>query len=584
MAIDPGHPVADEPPTRGGGGFVRRLRGWVTDITDSTGSAGGDAGGRGGEGPGGPGDGPPDGTAWHAEGVTADGRAVPLEVVGHEERPTGRSMADALLAGGANPALEGSVRRHLTPSDEAVVVPGIDPISDWADAAAAATRGNAALEGQVVAVELGEGVRGVWFRSDRPDEPGCLAWHEDAFAVVDVPDGFDHVRVSATESARSRTVRESAEALFTGYAGPPPRTETWVEWFGFYGGNTQSETGSDALPDRPRGTVDADVDVDGRRGRLAARVWHWLGGPLDRPSSDPLWETRLAHDNEVYAEAADLVPDVRMAPTVADVDAHTSLAPGAARRMVVWVHGTVSTGLDAADTLRHDLTVPFYRYEHDTFRSISENASELAALLDARLRPGGRVELVGHSRGGLVARVAANRLHGGQPRRGIGARTDLRVQVLTLGTPHLGTPVVNAGSRVLRALTSVARFGVAPLPDPASMLLKYLLTYVRLPSGIRDMAVGSPFLEGLEDGPGEPYALRSAGGDYARGPEPESTGVRGLGRVRGLFEGAPNDLVVSVASATGRGTAHPLAESCGHFGYLYRDEVRREILAMMLRP
>lgn len=576
-------PPAEEPGARPYGGVGWRLLENLVGALPTSGS-GADGPGAGGPGPGGGSSGGGDSsgdTTWHAYGTTQAGEGIVLSLASTQERPTGRAMAEALLAGEEHAGLGRSVRRHLTPAD-GQTVPGIDPLSDWADAAAATANELGTLDGRVEAVELPWGVGGALYLDAR-GAPACLAWHDDAFAVVDVPDGLDQVLVTYEESARSREVRETAEGLLAAPDGAPRRSETWLEWFGFFGDNTVSDHGSDALPDLPPGTAEVEIETVGLRGRLAVRAWRWVGAPLERPVADPMWQSRLHRDIETYSEAADVVPDVRAVPTVDAVDTGTALVPFPGLRMLVWVHGTVSTALEATDVLRHDVSVPFFRYEHDTFLEIDENAYDLARLLADRLRHRGRVDLVGHSRGGLVARVAADLLRHGSLEHGVPCRDDLRVRVLTLGTPHAGTPVVNAGSRALTALAGAARFGAAPLPDPASMLLKYLLRFVRLPSGIKDMAVRSGFLRALAV-TGAPPDLVSVGGDYRRGPIPESSGVRALGRVRGLFEGRPNDLVVGVRSATAVGRGVSLDESCGHFGYAHRAEVRRELSAMLLSP
>jgi hypothetical protein len=231
--------------------------------------------------------------------------------------------------------------------------------------------------------------------------------------------------------------------------------------------------------------------------------------------------------------------------------------------------------LAALPELLRFLSTRVHRFEHDTFQDINTNGHQLAELLDERLMPGAELLLVGHSRGGLVSRVAANEL--------TSARDDLRVTVLTLGTPHLGTPIV--GDRALRALVSFTKFGLKAVPDPASMLLKYLLRYAEMPTGISDMAVESGWLRGFNSGSREGYSLLACGADYQRGVEPESSGVKALGRLHRLFEAAgtpENDLVVATASAVGRGTPIELLESQGHFPYLRSIEVQAKLQA--LRP
>lgn len=81
----------------------------------------------------------------------------------------------------------------------------------------------------------------------------------------------------------------------------------------------------------------------------------------------------------------------------------------------------------------------------------------LQRLVDAWPVEPERIVLVGHSMGGLVARAASR---AGDP--GSGAWTDLVSDVITLGTPHLGSPVatgIGHGGRGLGHLPETAAFG-----------------------------------------------------------------------------------------------------------------------------
>src|SRR4051812_27789243 len=86
--------------------------------------------------------------------------------------------------------------------------------------------------------------------------------------------------------------------------------------------------------------------------------------------------------------------------------------------------------------------------------SISVRAQRLADLI--RALPDPRVNIVAHSMGGLDARYAISQL-------GLGERV---ASLTTIGTPHLGTPLANAGnalfgaiSRMLRRFFDVVAFG-----------------------------------------------------------------------------------------------------------------------------
>lgn len=501
-----------------------------------------------------------EGPRWYLIGVSAEGTYVRLEHAAHEEVPRGEAMLDALRYEAQAPErMWGTMRHHLEAAYG--TLPGVDPISLWARDAAAASRESADLDGTVEPVPLPSGADAVWYVPD-DGGPGCMAWHEHAFAVVQVPAGLDRVLVVHDESRGARMDRATADALVRSRAAAEPEhaiiAETSIEWFGFFGDNTIASNGSDGSP-APGGTgTTTEIETGGRPGVLAVRAWQWLGSPLRKPQRDPLFQARLA----THLRQLDGAPAT---PEVGDVGSWPAST-------AVWIHGTVSCGLASDRYLADLLTTPDQaplRYEHDTFLGIEQNVEDLARIVRERApaQPD-QVLLIGHSRGGLVARGTANMLLRQFP--------GYPVRVLTLGTPHLGTPIVNAAHRALRALVGITTFGISQLPDPASMLLKYLLRYARLPLGIEQMANGSPFIAGLRTG-APSSDLVSVGADYARGDLTESTGVRALGRLGKLFEAVgehDNDLVVSVRSATAEGSGRMLENACGHFEYLRQGEVR----------
>src|SRR5256884_1129347 len=86
--------------------------------------------------------------------------------------------------------------------------------------------------------------------------------------------------------------------------------------------------------------------------------------------------------------------------------------------------------------------------------SISARAQRLADLIRALPEP--RVNIVAHSMGGLDARYAISRL----------GLADKVASLVTIGTPHLGTPLADAGhavfgriTRLLRKLVDLSGFG-----------------------------------------------------------------------------------------------------------------------------
>jgi hypothetical protein len=136
--------------------------------------------------------------------------------------------------------------------------------------------------------------------------------------------------------------------------------------------------------------------------------------------------------------------------------------PHASSRLAVFIHGLGQT--DEAWMRRADRHIPYgYRLQaelgytplyvrYNTGRHISDNARELALLLD-RVTSGWptdvhEIALVGHAMGGLVARGACH--------YGAGRDWTRRVRhVVTLGTPHTGTPLerlADAAGSVLERL------------------------------------------------------------------------------------------------------------------------------------
>jgi pimeloyl-ACP methyl ester carboxylesterase len=234
--------------------------------------------------------------------------------------------------------------------------------------------------------------------------------------------------------------------------------------------------------------------------------------------------------------------------------------------VVVFVHGTFSCcipSLVAAGPFRS----PTYRFEHDTFRPITDNADELVQAVNRLLQPA-PLYLVAHSRGGLVARLAARRLS-----------QDCPVRVLTYGTPHLGTPLANAGTRAWSALLAMGRSAAGAFAwDPASLAGKVLMRPRELPPGLAVMRTDSETLRSWAF-LAEPFDLVSCGAAYDEAALPDGRSAYTFGQrvLHESFGGVPNDLVVPTASALGAGTAQQLDGSCDHFSYFSRREVQEAL-------
>jgi pimeloyl-ACP methyl ester carboxylesterase len=155
------------------------------------------------------------------------------------------------------------------------------------------------------------------------------------------------------------------------------------------------------------------------------------------------------------------------------------LIHGLAETEAIWRNALVGDGADsglAASLTADGFTPLLLRY--NTGCSISENGRELAALLDrvtaAWPVPVDEVALVGNSMGGLVARSA---LQEGRNRR-FGWTTAVQ-RLVTVGSPHLGSPLEKLAAGASRAL----RF--APETRPISQFLE------SRSEGIKDLHSGA---------------------------------------------------------------------------------------------
>lgn len=197
---------------------------------------------------------------------------------------------------------------------------------------------------------------------------------------------------------------------------------------------------------------------DDPRGRFLNAAVNGLIG--DRLASD---RPRLAIDLAVRAGGRDVPPTPA---AVADA------FPAATGRLVVMLHGLCesdeSWGTHRAErgtTYAEELAALGWSpllLRANSGLPLRENGVALAALVQRLVEawpvPVERIALVGHSMGGLVSRAAGAVAVGGaqQPWR------RLVSDVVTLGTPHLGSPVatgVGHGSRALARLPETSALG-----------------------------------------------------------------------------------------------------------------------------
>lgn len=202
--------------------------------------------------------------------------------------------------------------------------------------------------------------------------------------------------------------------------------------------------------------------VDGRAG-LAAPAVQPLLAALNAAHGD-----RLTGDLGPLALPMTLRHNGHDLPT--DRDALAAAHPDPSGRLVLFVHGLAETDrawhYQAAkhhgdpdtgygELLRRDLGYAPLWLRYNTGRRISDNGSDLAALLDRLVAawPVGVRELVliGHSMGGLVIRSALAQAGAGADRGWAG----LVSETVTLGSPHLGADLERGANRLTHLLRRV---------------------------------------------------------------------------------------------------------------------------------
>ena len=205
-------------------------------------------------------------------------------------------------------------------------------------------------------------------------------------------------------------------------------------------------------------------------------------------------------------------------PVVLDADGAERLLPGHDRRLVVFVHGIMTTesywqpihGDSFAKRLTHDFGVQCAYVRYNTGRPVAENGAALAKVLSELMvlsqRPIEELVLVGYSMGGLLVRHALE----------VAAAANLPwlkivQKILYLGTPHGGTHYERAGrtfnlfldnipdpvTRLVGNIGNLRSRGIKDLGDPAA---------IRVPSGIKscliagDLGIRGPLGKFLGDG------------------------------------------------------------------------------------
>lgn len=225
-----------------------------------------------------------------------------------------------------------------------------------------------------------------------------------------------------------------------------------------------------ALDTAPRTRAARPWSASPRGRRLAGMIDGAFGSHLD-----PQHHPGLAGAMSVHVDGT---------PIALDADSVARHHPAAGGTLVVLLHGLIETEQwwggtedDFGARLHRDLGATCVRVRYNSGQPVARSGAELDAVLDRLVSawpvPVGSVALVGHSMGGLVARhallAAAERGHAWPSRVH---------HLVSLGTPHLGSPVERGAQDLVGLLSRFAETApLAALLDSRS-------------DGIKDMATG----------------------------------------------------------------------------------------------
>ena len=193
--------------------------------------------------------------------------------------------------------------------------------------------------------------------------PSTLAWHDRTGVIIPVSGDAEELLI---EYVPDREDENRAERLQYRHATADHVLETIFDWRGYFGTASVVVDGWNTMRRVGNKFV---VSVRARFGFLIGKVLHRLASPQPTLDRDPLFAHRLASATSAHPQVAIGVPDL----------GHISSVKHDAA--IVFVHGTVSCGIQNLKDLFPDhLRIPTYRFEHDTFRPVAENGSQLAGL------------------------------------------------------------------------------------------------------------------------------------------------------------------------------------------------------------
>lgn len=391
------------------------------------------------------------------------------------------------------------------------------------------------------------------------DEVQATVWHEPTLALIPLREGIDEIEIRYRSEGSAFWHWKQNRFGDRRFGRSPWHPQLGIvhprlDLRAFVGANSSAQDGLIA------GTRTVLKKNAKATGVLIGKVVNLASKKPRRLERDPLWGKRITEYQINFPGIENTFPNLKYLPA----------APTASSAIVV-VHGLFSCSIGIARHFEKNPPGEFmYRYEHDTFRNVSENAQELADLVLEKLELR-KLLFVAHSRGGLVARMAAAKLEAA------GARSD--VEVWTYGTPHKGTPIVYAGQRALGALYGLGRVAIGAIPVAWYLHagMRLLLGRSDLPPGVQDMEPGRSFLETLNLSTRD-CTVRSLAGNF----DPQTSTSSGYGLIfakslgRAAFNGN-NDLVVPTDSSAAEGKARQI-DDCDHFSYFEKSALQKEIV------
>lgn len=497
---------------------------------------------------------------WKVTAHDADGRAVEIGVQELFEREPFDSAALSRRAADLR-----SGRGHAFELLQAESAAGDDlrfmAIERWAKQAAEQAE-HLDWTGAPKLAEVDGAIARMGARTD--GRPVCTAWHDRAGVLI--PLSGDRLELTI-EYLPERADEQHVQRMRHRHAGSDHRLETILDWRAYVGHDTAIVDGWTLMRQSGRGFT---ASLVGAAGFVVATTLRRI--TMDEPTlaADPRQGSRLAEMEANYPDLADACPRL---DEVDAIDADVAM---------VFVHGTASCGIAGLKDLfplavqGHAAPGPVLRFEHDTFRPVTDNSQALARLVMDRLRVR-RLLLAAHSRGGLVAADAAKILKDA----GYGGS----VTVYSFGTPYQGTPLVALGKKALNLMMKLGEEIAANLPVPVLSPLAKAMFYVMeaptLPKGILAMheeAEGLPFLQRSAAA----VSLLCWGSDYEIMRGSAGFGVGTEGFLLGALHGRPHDLVVPMPSALACGSAQSTL-ACSHLHYFRAAPVRAAI-EDFLRP